>query len=187
MYSETSFRLAATQRERRAVFSSKPFHALSHPPPPPRALSALGALILSAGNANLPIGVEMPSALTFRLLTAFFSHSSASPKESPLYFHILTNSFSRNFLPLIFLQIAGGYGPVARQIVEPILEPKLANSNAGKHSSCPRSFGIRCVKSPLGPEHRRRQRRLRRPLHAPSREICYHAGAAAPGVILSPR
>jgi len=177
MHSETSPRRAATRRQRRAVSPSEPFHALSYHPAPPRTLSTLGAPCVS----------ESLSTLTFRLLTGFFSHSSAFPEKSPLCFHILTNSFSCNFFPLTFIRIAGGCDPLAEKIAEPILEPKLANSNAGKHPSCSRSFGIRCARSPLGPEPRRRQRRLRRPLHAPSRGICYHAGAAAPGVILSPR
>ena len=175
MHSEASPRRATTRRQRRAVFPAEPFHAVSYYPAPPRTLSTLGA----------PCASE--SLSTLRLLTAFFSHSSALPEISPLCFHILTNSFCRNFFPLIFMQIAGGCGPLAEQLAEPILEPTLANSNAGKHSSCSRSFGKRCARSPLGPEPRRRQRRLRRPLHAPSRGICYHAGAAAPGAILSPR
>src|SRR3990172_9325704 len=111
MHSETSPRRAATRRQRRAVFPSKPFHALSYHPAPPRTLSTLAALSLSAGNANLPIGVEMPSTLNLCISTPFFSHSSAFPEISPLCFHILTNSFSRNFFPLIFIQIAGGVYP----------------------------------------------------------------------------
>ena len=37
----------------------------------------------------------------------------------PLCFHILTNSFSPNSFPLITIQIAGGYTPLALQLTEP--------------------------------------------------------------------
>jgi hypothetical protein len=134
---------------------------------PCRQRRAVAGNACPPGRANLPpgagcacspprtIGVEMPSILTLRPLTALFSHSSVFPENSLLCFHILTNSFSRNLFLLTLIQIAGGCTSLAAQLAEPILEPRLLTHTppttyrAHKLRSC-------CAKSPLCPDHRRR-------------------------------
>src|SRR3972149_10715196 len=109
MYSE-AFRLAVLPHgaNHRAVSPPEGWHAPPFQSALPRTLCSLGTLRLSAGNANLPIGVEMPSTLNFRLSTVLFSHSCAFLEKSPLCFHILTNSFSRSSFSLTSIQIARG-------------------------------------------------------------------------------
>ena len=57
---------------------------------------------------------------------------------SLLCFHTLTNSFPRSSFLLTLIQIAGGCHPVAQQLYEPKLEPRLAISNPINNS--PRCF-----------------------------------------------
>jgi len=101
---------------RRALSPPERFHATPcRPPVPPRTPRAIGPRSPSAGNANLPIGVELLSTINFRRLTAFLSHSCTLLETSPLCFHILTNSFFRSPFSLITIQIARGVSPPLRK------------------------------------------------------------------------
>src|SRR3990172_6993716 len=118
----------------RAVSPPEGLHAPPHQPALPRTLCSLGTLRLSAGNANLPIGVEMPSTLNFRLSTVLFSNSCAFLEKLPLCFHILTNSFSRSSFILTSIQIARGCPPLPQITISKNMTPKPANSNPASRS-----------------------------------------------------
>jgi len=93
------------------------------------------ALCVSSLSLNFQLSTIHSNNSAQRSCFHSLPHSSTTSQKSPLCFHILTNSFSCSSFILTFIQIARGCHPADEQIVEPQLEPRIANSNPANNSS----------------------------------------------------